>query len=369
VVQHSDGRWIARIPLGKGKRKEEYYKTKQEAERVKRRMLNERDAGTLAIERDQTLKEYLTYWLEAHRTTIRKTTYSVYHVYIRSRVIPALGHMKLRKLTVEMFQALYQQWERERLSPNTIRLIHSVINEALKDAVNWKKLTHNPAQGVKLPKERKATIHILSDEEIIRLLQCAQKMQLYVLFRMALLLGLRIGELCGLKWSDIDRDGTILHIQRTVYYMQDPDTGHYRFYEGPTKTEAGARQLYLPRDVVELLQKHREQQEQIRASAPRWENLDLVFCTSVGTYLSPNNIRRSFERLLQAAEIEHMKFHALRHNASLILRKLGIDPVVRMEMLGHTSLDMTDGVYGHANQKMHEQAAQEIDRLLDEEGM
>src|SRR5436305_10766877 len=87
VVQHPDGRWIARIPLGKGKRKEEYYKTKQEAERAKRRMLNERDAGTLAVERDQTLKEYLIYWLKAHRTTIRETTHSMYYMYIMTRII------------------------------------------------------------------------------------------------------------------------------------------------------------------------------------------------------------------------------------------------------------------------------------------
>ena len=62
-----------------------------------------------------------------------------------------------------------------------------------------------------------------------------------------------------------------------------------------------------------------------------------------------------------------MKFHALRHNASLILRRLKIDPVVRMEMLGHTSLDMTDGTYGHATQQMHKKAAEEIDRLFGEE--
>jgi integrase len=357
VVQHPDGRWIARIPLGGGKRKEEYYKTKPEAERAKRRMLNERDAGTLAVERDQTLKEYLIYWLEAHRATVRETTYSMYYTYITTRVIPVLGQVRLRKLTVEMFQALYQQWERERFSPNTIRLIHGILHEALQDAMSWKKLTYNPVKEVKLPKARKATIHILSDEEIIKLLQCAQKMRLYVLFRMALLLGLRIGELCGLKWSDFDQEKAVLQIQRTIYYMQDPDTGHQRFYEGPPKTEAGARTLHLPRDVVGLLQKHRERQEQIRASSPRWENLDLVFFTRTGNYLTPTHIRASFDILLRAAGIEHMKFHALRHNATLILRKLGIDPVVRKEILGHTSLDMTDGVYGHADQKMHKQAS------------
>ena len=178
---------------------------------------------------------------------------------------------------MEVFQSLYQQWEREKLSPNTIRLIHGITSEALKDAVQWRKLAYNPAQGVKLPKEKKAAVHVLSDEEMVRLFQCARQTRFYVLFRMALLLGMRIGN-----------------------------------------------------------------------------------------YIVGNNIRRYFDELLQAAGIEHMKFHALRHNASLILRKLKIDPVVRKEMLGHSHLDMTDGLYGHTTPDMHEQAAQKIDRLLDE---
>src|SRR5437762_1367409 len=138
IVQRADGRYVARVPLGGGKRKEEYYETRQEAERAKRRMLNERDSGKLVTERDQTVEEYLHYWLEAHRVTIRETTYTMYYGYIHYRLIPALGHVKLQKLTVEMIQALYQQWERE-LSPNTIRLLHGIFNEALKDAVKWKK--------------------------------------------------------------------------------------------------------------------------------------------------------------------------------------------------------------------------------------
>lgn len=368
VVQRADGRFVARVSLGGGKRKEEYYDTKQEAERAKRRMLNERDSGKLSIERDQTLKEYLEYWLKAHRVTVRETTYALYHMYLTSRVIPALGHVKLKKLTVEMFQSLYQEWGKE-LSPNTIRTIHGIINEALKDAVKWKKLVYSPAQDVKLPNERKTKVYVLSDEEIVRVLRCAREMQLYPLFRMALFLGMRIGELSGLKWSDIDFQAATLRIQRTVYYMLDPDTGHYRFYEGPPKTGASERLIHLPQDIVQILSEYREQYRHVQASASHWKDLNLVFCTSSGNYIVATSIRKRFDELLQAAGIDHMKFHALRHNASLILRRLGIDSIVRKEMLGHASLDMTDGTYGHTTPKMHEEAAQEIDRLLDKEDM
>src|SRR5450631_4537573 len=73
VVQRDDGRYVARVPLGGGKRKEEYYETKQEAERAKRRMLNERDTGQLIVDRDQTFRDYLTYWLKVRRVEIGET--------------------------------------------------------------------------------------------------------------------------------------------------------------------------------------------------------------------------------------------------------------------------------------------------------
>src|SRR5690348_7602213 len=73
--RESDGRWVARVPLGGSKRKEEYYDTKREAERAKRRMLNERDAGRLVTEREQTFEEYLEYWLKAHRAPLRLGTH------------------------------------------------------------------------------------------------------------------------------------------------------------------------------------------------------------------------------------------------------------------------------------------------------
>src|SRR5205814_9469313 len=107
----------------------------------------------------------LHYWLNAHRLTIRISTYSTYYGYVNSRLIPALGHLKLQKLTVEMIQALYQQWEHE-LSPNTIHLIHGILNAALRDAVKWKRLTSNPAQNVKLPKKRRAKIYVFTEEEV-----------------------------------------------------------------------------------------------------------------------------------------------------------------------------------------------------------
>jgi integrase len=328
--RESDGRWVARVPLGSGKRKEEYYDTKREAERAKRRMLNERDTGKLVTQRDQTFEDYLYYWLKAHGVTIRKPTYSMYYGYLESRVIPELGHVLLRKLTLDMFQAVYQGWGQDGLSPNTIRLIHALVKEALDDAVKWRKIAYNPIQYAKLPSTTKAkNVYALEDDEVKRLLTYAQQMKIYPLFRMALLLGMRLGELSALRWSDIDLEKATLEIRRTVSYVKNQETGHYEFVVGLPKTAAGERLIYLPADLIALLRIHCEKQQEMKAVAARWAGLDLVFCTRFGTYIIPSQIRVSFDKLLQQAGLEHMKFHGLRHNASLILRRMGIDAVVR----------------------------------------
>jgi integrase len=149
--------------------------------------------------------------------------------------------------------------------------------------------------------------------------------------------------------------------------MQNQETGHYEFIVGLPKTEAGERLIYLPADLVALLRTHREKQQAIKAAAFRWAVLDLVFCTRFGTYFTPNQVRSLFDRLLKRARLEHMKFHGLRHNASLILRRMGIDAVVRKEIFGHKSILMTDDVYGHSTSRMHEEAAKDIDRLFNDE--
>jgi integrase len=155
---------------------------------------------------------------------------------------------------------------------------------------------------------------------------------------------MRLGELSGLRWSDINFEQATLHVQNTFSYVQNLDTGRYEYVAGPPKTKAGERLIYLPSDMVVLLRMHRERQQEVKASASRWTELDLVFCTRSGTYIVPNTIRYVFDKLLKLAGLEHMKFHGLRHNTSLILRRLGVDLVVRKEILGHSSLMMCMGI-------------------------
>src|SRR6266516_6665592 len=107
--RENDGRWVASVPLGAGKKKQEYYDTRVQAERARRRMLQDLEQGKLLTARDQTFGDYLECWLGIQRSSLRPTTYATYRRYLRSYVVPVLGHVKLRKLSGDMFQSLYTE--------------------------------------------------------------------------------------------------------------------------------------------------------------------------------------------------------------------------------------------------------------------
>jgi integrase len=134
--RESDGRWVASVPIGSGRKKQEYYDTKAQAERARRRMLHELEQGKLLTTSDQMLKDYLEYWLGIQRGSLKPTTYAVYRRYLMAYFVPVLGHVKLRKLSGDMFQSLYTSLlDDDELSPNTVRTIHSQIRNALNDAL------------------------------------------------------------------------------------------------------------------------------------------------------------------------------------------------------------------------------------------
>src|SRR5579859_2754367 len=213
VFQREDGRFVARIPLGGGKRKEEYYETKPEAERAKRRMLNERDAGHVATGPDQTLEEYFNYWLGIRRSSLEPTTYITYRRFLVAYILPVLGGLKLRKLSGDMFQSLYTDLLEDRdFSLNTVQYIHSILKKALNDAVRWKKVPFNVVKDAHPPKPRKHPMAIVGCEQAKKLIGSARSVRMRCLLHMAVL-GMRHGELLALRWGDVDLGKAELHVE------------------------------------------------------------------------------------------------------------------------------------------------------------
>jgi integrase len=365
----SDGRYVASVPIGGGKKKQEYYDTKREAERARRRMLQELEQGKLVTARDQLLKDYLVDWLEVHRTVVEETTAIMYSNYVHGFVVPALGHVKLQKLTGEMVQKMYAGWVKEEaLALSTIHLIHVILKKALEDAVRMKKIIYNPLRDVVPPRVEDSDKQVLTQEQARLLVERAKSVSLYVPIVLAVSMAMRLGEILALHWSDINFEKKQLEVRYTLSYMREDATEQpAKFILGSPKTKASRRVLHLPDFAVEILKEYREQQRQRHAFAARWEEHDLVVCTGYGTYMYPDAVRKKFHKLLQEIGLPDMKFHGLRHSAATILLSMGVHPKVVQELLGHSSISITLGIYGHVIPGMHEDAMSKMDDIFHEE--
>jgi integrase len=288
--------YAAMITLEDGKRKTFYGKTYQETQEKLLNARYEQKQRTLITEKDQKVGHYLEYWLEnVDKPQIRLSTHLLHCRLLRRHVVPVLGHHSLQRLAPDHVQALYTQMLENGLAPRSIRMIHAILHKALQNAVRWNKIVHNPCDVVKLPYVPDEEMRVLTVEEAHRLLEVAKGHRLETLLTLALVTGMRRGELLGLKWQDIDFEHRRLRVTRTVSFLH----GH-GFVESEPKTTRSRRTISVPPFLMEQLKHHRAHQHAVRlAVGPAWGEHDLVYCSKTGAYLDPVNLRGIFERLLK----------------------------------------------------------------------
>jgi integrase len=134
---------------------------------------------------------------------------------IRNHIRPALGHRKLKNLAPDHVQYFYQKKLDVGLAPGTVRLMHGILHKALEQAVKWGIVPRNVCKATTPPRPNPEEIHPLDAEQAKRILEAARGNRLEALYVLAVTAGLRIGELLGLRWEDIDLDSEALHVRRT----------------------------------------------------------------------------------------------------------------------------------------------------------
>ncbi len=358
ITRRKDGRYQAAITLENHKRKYIYGKTRREVQEKLKVALYEQKQGMLATGPQQTLKAYLERWLEqVCKVTMRPTTYEQYRSTVNHHLIPALGDIKLQKLTTERVQAFCAQKQNEGLKAKTVVHIHSILSVALENAVEWELIGRNVAKKVKLPRIERYEPQTLTVKQAITLLEVAQGSRLEGLLLVALTTGMRRGELLALRWSDVDLEKSVLHVRRSVNFV-----GGLGYREGETKTRAGRRDIVLPDVTVEALKAHRESQEHSRMKAgEKWQEQGIVFCNIYGGFFSPAQVGNLFRGLLKKAGLPHVRFHDLRHSAATILRGSGVDLKVIQELLGHSTIATTADVYSHVLPHERREVASKMD--------
>jgi integrase len=362
------------------------------------KLLEQADQGIPVAAESWTVERYLNYWLDhIVRVERRPRTYQGYEGVVRRHLIPELGTKRLDKLTARDVRLLITRlrescpccrngWDaaREerrccakplpeccgsRLSVRMVQFVHAVLRNALQTAVREEVISRNVAKLVKVSTPKYKVNRGLTVAQARAVLDAAEGERLYALYVLALCLGLRRGELFGLRWKDVNLvpcgacegegggsdgaecetcagsgiEGATLEVVQTVQRI----AGELRFV--PPKTDESVRTVPLPELCITALCEHKVRQSAEQEAAGKdWKDHGLVFPSLVGTPMEPDNLRRSWGRIRKRAELNAVRFHDIRHTCVSLLLDLGVPPHIVRDIVGHSDIEVTMTIYAHA---------------------
>jgi integrase len=323
-------------------------KTKEDARKKKRQAMADADRGLVFDAGTLTVEEYLKRWLnDSVRGSVKPITHDSYEMLVTKHVIPAIGNVKISKLTPAHLQSFYRAKLDEGLSPRTVQYLHVVLHRALKQALRWNLVPRNVAEAVDPPRVPKKDVTPLSPDQARTFLEAVQGDRLEALYVLAIHTGLRQGELLSLRWDDVDLEAGALRVRGT-------------------KTARSRRTVKLSQRASEALTGHLTRQlEEIDQVGSLWQENGLVFASEFGTPLNRHNLtQRSFRPLLRKAGLPQIRFHNLRHTCATILLSKGVHAKFVQELLGHATIAITLDTYSHVLPGMGGGTADAMDEPL-----
>jgi integrase len=333
---------------------------KEAADRLAK-VLSDRTEGIIYDDENTTVDEYLDRWLKGSvRGSVRQSTYDRDANLVNNHLKPALGRVKLKKLSPAHVQGFYRDRLDSGLSASTVHKMHAILHKALARAVAWHMVPRNVTEVVEPPQPAPKEMRPLSPTEAHRFLDAARGERFEALYVLAITTGMRQGELLALRWQDVDVENATISIGRTL------TRNGGRVAIGEPKTKKSRRSIRLTSRAVEALKAHLEYQlRQIEILGDRYEDQGLLFTTDTGGPVNPSNLRkRSFAPLLKKAKLPHIRFHDLRHTCATLLLTQGTHPKYVQELLGHATIAITLDTYSHVLPGMGDQTARAMQDAL-----
>ncbi|MGO1055715.1 tyrosine-type recombinase/integrase [Crossiella sp. CA198] len=394
IYEGSDGRWHGRVTVGvkdngKPDRRHVSGKTRAEVVDKVKALERERDAGRVRdTGKRWTVTTWLQHWLEniVAPPAITENAYSAYEVAVRVHLIPGIGAHRLDRLKPEHLEKLYRSIMAKgtkfgsTTSAATAHQAHRTIRAALNVAVRRKHITENPALEARAPKVDDIDVEPYTVDQIKLLLETALKRRNSARWAVALALGLRQGEVLGLRWEDVRLDLGTLFVRRSrlrprwrhgctkpcgkKYGGHCPDRAPARAETAGTKSKAGKRAIGLPDEIVNLLRLHQGQQARERKAARQlWTETGFVFTTETGGPLNPRTDYDDWKRLVAVAGVPDGRLHDARHTAATVLLLLGVAERAVMGIMGWSNTAMA-ARYQHVTETIRRDVAQRVGGLL-----
>ncbi|WP_158852337.1 tyrosine-type recombinase/integrase [Saccharothrix deserti] len=392
VYQRKDGMWIGAAYVltttGHRKRVTVSATSEEEAWKKLRKKIADSDAGIPVSADNWTIEGYLKYWLDNVVSTKRPRTVEGYGAVVRRHLVPGLGAKKLQRLSAQDVRTFLTRLRHDCrccadkidakrpkdarrccavgeccgqvLSDRTVQQIHAVLRNALQHAMREEVIPRNVAKLVQVKSPRYDVHRGLDADQARKLLKEAESDRLKALYVLALYLGMRRGELLGLRWTDIDWDGwdepcgphadefceecadryfPSLQVRQTLQRVGT------KLVFVPPKTDRSERSTPLPPLVAEALIEHWDRQDDEAEAADAWEDSGLVFTTPQGGPIDPTYLRASWYPLRKRAGLDGVRFHDLRHSCVTLLLRLGVPPHIVRDIVGHSAIDVTMTIY------------------------
>ena len=338
--------------------------TKPQAEAKLAELLNEYNKGEYVEPTKMTTGEWLQKWIDVyvkHSKKKRPRTIETYESVVRRHLIPAFDEIPLQKLTSGHIQHYYNT---SALSSSTLEQHHAILHQALKVAmVNERLININPVEFVveKPVAEKDLEMQVWDEEEVRKFLTAAREEGVAVeaFYTLAIETGMRKGEMCGLKWEDVNLKDRRISVKRTLQ-KAGPDP-----LVGVPKSGRG-RAITISPQTATLLRKHEIKQKEWKLQVgDAYTDHGFVFAKDNGNPIQINNFgQRGYADLIRKAGVKKIRFHDLRHTCATLLLAKEVNPKIVQERLGHSDISMTMNQYSHVTPTMQDKAASRLSAPL-----
>lgn len=317
--------------------------------------------GMFVAREKMLFSEWFNTWMsEYKKNQVKAGTYNIYWHYYNGFIKGSLGNRYLTEIRGEHIQKLYNDMMAAGSALATVKVVSAVINNCFEQALKNRLIERNPVRLAVLPRQTvKKTKEAMTKEQQDLFMQYARGSYLYNYFAVMLRTGLRGGEMRGLKIADIDLTNRVLHIRRTLNYMDGRG-----YYEDTPKTMTSTRDIPLTDEIIKLLG---DQRSQYGGKVLRMDGY--LFCDGAGEIVSRARVQAEIERIIKRIRDDGHDFgritpHVFRHTFATRAIEAGMDPQVLKTILGHSSLAMTMDLYSHVLPDTKAEAMERISKAF-----